>query len=288
MIPPMISDPHLPWTIVDLIHEAVFVLNSNLDIVYANNAFFKILKVTSKDLLNKNLSVLKDRVDTNYLHKIVSKSIVEKKSFTYHDFHLRTEKNSHIFHADIHYIPSDSNEKFSIIILINPKTSEMDSDYTCENADPRIPYENKTDDKKTNYTSEDNSFLLDTLFDILPVHVMVTDERNHFRRISRFMQDEFALSLTDSDESDLFQKLQISVPGSNASIPSTDLPLTKSVSTGQVIKNFEIQIKSNETVKIFSISAAPGKNYGNEITGAIESGRILQNKSFNKRSNLMQ
>ncbi|NLW76948.1 MAG: PAS domain S-box protein [Methanomicrobiales archaeon] len=145
----------------------------------------------------------------------------------------------------------------------------MDSDYTCENADPRIPYENKTDDKKTNYTSEDNSFLLDTLFDILPVHVMVTDERNHFRRISRFMQDEFALSLTDSDESDLFQKLQISVPGSNASIPSTDLPLTKSVSTGQVIKNFEIQIKSNETVKIFSISAAPVKNYGNEITGAI-------------------
>ncbi|MFW5774737.1 MAG: PAS domain S-box protein, partial [Chitinivibrionales bacterium] len=119
---------------------------------------------------------------------------------------------------------------------------------------------------------EEKSATLDTLLDVIPEGIVITDKHHRVTVVSRYTEKLLGIAADDlmhANEPERLKMLTMYWPGTDRKVRADELPLSKSTVTGKTYEDFQIELRDGSLEKALSVNSAPVLDGQGNIIGAI-------------------
>ncbi|MDG5816771.1 PAS domain S-box protein [Chitinispirillales bacterium ANBcel5] len=126
--------------------------------------------------------------------------------------------------------------------------------------------------KRERKEAEENASILKAVLEFIPDGIMVIDSQRVVKRASKKMGELLNVpveQIVDTSDAGRLEAFNITWPDGGHLSGGQELPLVKSVTTGQSYTDYELVFKTNGKQKYLSVNSAAIKNSAGDIVGAV-------------------
>ncbi len=134
---------------------------------------------------------------------------------------------------------------------------------------------------RTRTELEQKAVTLDTLLNFIPEGIIITDRNHRVQVVSRYTEKLLGLATDDlihANEAERLTALPMYWPGTSRKVLADELPLSKSITTGETYEDFHVEFKNGSLEKALSVNSAPIFDKQGHIIGAIGGWRDITDR----------